>query len=79
MKVQILGGGCANCEKLQKNTEEALKELNIDTVIEKVKDFKEIMAMGVMKTPALAIDGKILVAGYIAKAKEIVKLINKIK
>lgn len=79
MKVQILGGGCANCEKLQKNTEEALKELNIDVTIEKVKDFKEIMAMGVMKTPALAIDGKVIMSGYVGKSKEIIKLINKMK
>jgi len=78
MKVQILGGGCANCDKLQVNTEKALESMGIEVVIEKVKDFKEIMALGVMKTPALVIDNKVLLSGRVAKSKEIEKLINKL-
>ena len=77
MKIKILGSGCSNCDKLQKNTEKALSELGIEVTIEKIKDLKEIMALGVMKTPALVLDDKILLSGRVAKSKEIAKLISK--
>jgi len=76
MKVQILGGGCVNCDKLQANTKKALENMGLQVEIEKVKDFKEIMALGVMRTPALVVDNKVILSGRVAKAKEIEKLIH---
>ncbi|MDX1358395.1 MAG: thioredoxin family protein [Clostridia bacterium] len=76
MKIQILGGGCRNCNNLEKNTKEALDKLGIEIKIEKVTDVKEITALGVMRTPALMVDGKVLVSGRVAKPREIIKMLG---
>ncbi|MEA3422974.1 MAG: thioredoxin family protein [Bacillota bacterium] len=76
MIVKILGTGCSNCKKLYDNTKEAVKELGIDATVEKVEDFKEIMAYGVMKTPALVVDGKVKVMGRNLKVKEIKEILK---
>lgn len=76
MDVKILGGGCKNCNTLEKNTKEALAELGIETEVQKVTDFAQITALGVMRTPALMVDGKLLVSGRVAKTKEIKKLLG---
>ena len=76
MIIKILGSGCSNCKKLYENTKEAVKELGIDATIEKVEDFKEIMAYGVMKTPALVVDGKVEVMGRVLKTKDIKKYLK---
>ncbi|MDK2799663.1 MAG: hypothetical protein PWP27_2024 [Clostridiales bacterium] len=60
--IKVLGSGCANCKKLEANVREAVKELGLDAAIEKVEDFKDIMAYGVMKTPALVVDEQVKVA-----------------
>ncbi len=78
MNIKILGGGCKSCHKLEENTKEALEQLSIITSIEKVTDLKDIMAYGVMKTPALVVNGKVLTTGYVAKTKEIIKLLKKV-
>ena len=70
-KLQILGTGCPKCKKLAENAEAAAKELGIECEIEKVTDINDIMAMGVMMTPALAVDGKVRVAGKVATTDEI--------
>jgi len=77
MDIKILGGGCKNCNTLEKNTKEALKALGFDVQIEKVTDFARITALGVMRTPTLMVDGKAIVTGRVAKAKEIAKLLTK--
>lgn len=77
MHVKILGSGCTKCEFLQENTEKALKSLNRDYTIEKVKDKDTIMNLGVMHTPALIIDDTLVMAGQIASAEKIAKLIEK--
>jgi len=59
MIIKILGTGCANCKKLLANTEEAIKELQLDAKIEEVKDIDKIIDYGVMKTPALVVDEKV--------------------
>jgi small redox-active disulfide protein 2 len=73
MIIKVLGAGCANCKKLEENTRKAVSELGIDATIEKVSDFKEIMAYGVMKTPALVVDGKVKIMGRVPSAEEIKK------
>jgi small redox-active disulfide protein 2 len=75
-KIQILGTGCAKCKSLTDNAEEAVKSLGIEASVEKVTDIKEIMNFGVMSTPALAVDGKVLSIGKLLNAEEIKKLLR---
>ena len=75
MVVKILGSGCANCKKLEANAKVAVAELGIEVTIEKVEDFKEIMAFGVMSTPALVVDGQVKVMGKVASVEEIKKFL----
>lgn len=65
MKVQILGSGCPKCKLLEQHAREAVAELGIDAEIVKVSDSDEIMEMGVMMTPALAIDGEVKSVGKV--------------
>ena len=76
MIIKVLGPGCANCKKLEKNVQVAVKELGLDASIEKVTDFKEIAKYGVMSTPALVIDDEVKVFGKVAKAEEIKTYLN---
>lgn len=73
MVIKVLGSGCTNCKKLEENTRKAVEELGIEATIEKVIDFKQIMAYGVMKTPALVVDEKVKIMGRVATAEEIKK------
>jgi small redox-active disulfide protein 2 len=73
MVIKVLGSGCANCKKLEANTKQAVEELGIEATIEKVEDFKKIMAYGVMKTPALVVDEKVKIMGRVPTAEEIKK------
>jgi small redox-active disulfide protein 2 len=73
MIIKVLGSGCASCKKLEENTRKAVEELGIEATIEKVEDFKQIMAYGVMKTPALVVDEKVKIMGRVPSADEIKK------
>jgi small redox-active disulfide protein 2 len=75
-KLQILGTGCPNCMKLTSQTEAAAKALGLEYELEKVTDLNEIMAFGVMMTPALAVDGQVKVMGKIPSVAEIQKLLR---
>jgi small redox-active disulfide protein 2 len=70
-KLQILGTGCAKCTTLAVNAETAVKELGLPYTLEKVTDLKQIMAFGVMMTPALVVDGVVKVVGKVPSPKEI--------
>ncbi len=76
MKIEILGTGCAKCQKLEKNARKAVEDLGIDAEIEKVEDLSEISARGVMMTPALAIDGETKIKGEIWDPEKIKKLLE---
>jgi small redox-active disulfide protein 2 len=76
MKLEILGTGCPKCKKLTELTVEAVKELGLTAEIVKIDKIEEIVNYGVMTTPALVIDGKIVVAGRIPSKDEIKKWIN---
>lgn len=65
MKVQVLGSGCPKCKLLEQHAREAVAELGIEAEIEKVQDTDAIMEMGVMMTPALAIDGEVKSVGKV--------------
>lgn len=73
MVIKVLGTGCSNCRKLEENTKKAVAELGIDAAIEKVTDIKDIMAYGVMKTPALVVDDKVKIMGRVPSPEEIKK------
>jgi len=76
MEIKILGSGCANCKNLESNAREALKALNVDASVEKVQDFKEIAKYGVMRTPALVLNGEVKVVGKVATIDEIKTLLK---
>lgn len=71
VKVQILGIGCPKCKQLTANAALALKELGMDTAVEKVTDVKAIMNYGVMTTPALVVNGQVKLVGKVASVREI--------
>ena len=75
MKLQVLGTGCPKCKKLAANAEEAAKGLGLAVEIEKVTDIDKIIDFGVMSTPSLAIDGKVVVVGKVPSVEEIRKLL----
>ncbi|NWQ42312.1 TM0996/MTH895 family glutaredoxin-like protein [Bacillus sp. EB106-08-02-XG196] len=76
MLIKILGTGCRNCVTLAENTKKALEELGKVAEIVKVEDIKEIMSYGIMSTPALVIDEKVVSYGKVLKPKDIAKLIE---
>jgi small redox-active disulfide protein 2 len=71
MKIQILGTGCPKCRKLAENAETAVKELGLYCEIEKVTNISDIMAFGVMMTPALVIDGQVKITGRVLPVADI--------
>ncbi len=75
--VKILGSGCAKCNQLEANTIEALKQLKLDTTIEHITDFSKIASYGVMTTPAIVYNGKVITYGKVLKPDEIVSLFKK--
>ncbi|MGW8115134.1 thioredoxin family protein [Caproicibacterium sp. NSD3] len=77
--VKVLGSGCAKCNQLEAATKAALEQLGMDTTIDHVTDFSQIAAYGVMSTPALVIDGKVVSFGKVLKAEEVVKLLQKVR
>ena len=77
--VKVLGSGCAKCNALEEATREALSELQMDTTIEHVTDFTQIAAYGVMTTPALVVDGKVVSYGKVLKKEEAKALIQKVR
>jgi small redox-active disulfide protein 2 len=74
--IKILGGGCRNCAALAENVETAVKEAGVEAEIVKVTDFKDIMAYGVMSTPALVVDEKVVSYGRVLKPKEILPILK---
>ena len=77
--VKILGSGCSKCNQLEAATKEALKQLGMDPEIDHITDFSQIAAYGVMTTPALVVDGKVVSYGKVLKVDEVVKLLNKVR
>jgi len=76
MDIKVLGTGCANCKTLEKNTINALAELDINANVEKVEDIVKIMSYGIMRTPGLVIDGKVVLSGRVPSVKEIKEIIS---
>ncbi len=77
MIIKILGPGCKNCAALAENTKKAVKETGIDAEVIKVEDFAEIAKHGIMKTPGLVIDKKVVSLGKVLKVDEIAEILKK--
>ena len=77
MKIQVLGTGCAKCRMLEQNASEAVKTLGIEAEVVKIEDTDEIMDMGVMMTPALAVDGEVRTVGKVLSVDQIISIIKK--
>lgn len=76
MNIKILGTGCPNCQRLEKNTRQAISELKIEAIVEKVTDMGEIMKYGIMSLPAIISDEKVLSYGSVPSVEEIKKLLS---
>ncbi len=76
MRIQILGTGCAKCKTLAQVTEQAVQELGLSAEITKVTDLKQIIALGAMMTPALAVNGSVKVAGKVPSGGEIKTILS---
>lgn len=77
--VKVLGTGCAKCNALETATKAALEQLGMDISIDHVTDFSQIAAYGVMTTPALVIDGKVVAYGKVLKVEEVVQILQKVR
>ncbi|ABS27828.1 thioredoxin family protein [Anaeromyxobacter sp. Fw109-5] len=77
MKIQVLGTGCAKCKQLTANAEKAVAALGLAACVEKVEDLREIMKLGVMTTPALAVDGVVRSSGKVLSPEAIGELLRR--
>ena len=75
MEVKVLGGGCANCKRLEKIAREALAEMGVDATLSKVTDFGEIMAYNIFATPGLVIDDKVVSSGRVPSKAEVISML----
>ncbi len=77
MDIKILGTGCPKCKALEKAANDAVAQIGADATVSKVEDIMEIMQFGVMTTPALVVDGKVVVKGRVPAVDEIKSFITK--
>jgi small redox-active disulfide protein 2 len=76
MEIKVLGPGCKNCITLDRITHEVIAELGIEATIEKVEDYSLIAGYGVMSTPALVVDGKVLLSGRVPTARHLKEILE---
>lgn len=74
--VQILGPGCPKCEQLKKNVEQAVAASGVEAMVEKVTDINQIIAFGVMVTPAVVVDGEVKSVGKVLTPEDAAKLLQ---
>lgn len=78
MKIQVLGSGCPTCKKLFEITKTAVKDMGLTDDVEYVTDIQQILNMGLMSSPVLAVDGKPAFVGFVPNVEEIKKAIKKV-
>jgi small redox-active disulfide protein 2 len=76
MKIEVLGTGCTKCNKLYEATKEAVQRSGVSAEITKVDDLAQIMKYRVLVTPALVVDGKVVVSGKVPSPEEIGKFLK---
>ena len=77
MEIKVLGTGCSRCNSLEKVTRQALEELEVNANVEKIEDIQQIMSYGILRTPGLIIDEKVVITGQIPGLSEMKDLIKK--
>ncbi len=77
--VKVLGSGCAKCNDLEAATKTALENLGMDNEIDHVREFSQIASYGVMSTPALVVDGKVVSYGKVLKVEEVETILKKVR
>jgi small redox-active disulfide protein 2 len=78
MRIEILGTGCPKCDLLEATAKAAAEKLGIDYEIDHVTDINELMRQGVMMTPALVVNGKVVVAGRVPRESEVMRLLGEL-
>lgn len=78
INIKILGIGCAKCDQLEKATKEALKILNMDATVEHITDFTEIVSYGVIGTPGMVVNGKVVSSGRVLSVEDVIKILQKV-
>ncbi len=76
MDIKILGPGCRNCVTLERHTRTALERLGVEASVTKVEDYADIASYGIMKTPGLVVNEKVLVSGRVPKPNDIAELLK---
>lgn len=76
IRIEVLGPGCSNCERLYKNTERAVKELGLECVLEKITDLNVIMGYHIMSTPGLVIDGVVKFSGRVPSVEQLKEMLS---
>ena len=76
MVIKILGTGCANCKNLEKAALKAVSEMNLDATVVKEEDLRKIMSYGVMRTPALVVDEKVVLYGRVPAVNELKEILS---
>ncbi len=74
--IKVLGPGCPKCEELVQRTRQAIDELGIDCTVEKVADIMEITSYGVMMTPALVVDGQVVMSGKVPSLDDLKEMLR---
>lgn len=77
MEIKVLGTGCPRCKSLETATRKAAEELRLEAAIDKVEDIQEIMAYGILRTPGLVIDGKVVLSGQVPKVNQLKEILTK--
>lgn len=76
MEIKVIGTGCEKCSRLYQNVQQALSLLGLEVEIQKVEDLMEIVRLGVMTSPSLMINGKLVVSGHVANVNTILDLLK---
>ncbi len=76
MRIDVVGPGCPNCQRLEENTREALRELGMDAEVAKITDMNQIAELGILMTPGLVVDGEVKSSGKVLSKDEVVELLS---
>ena len=76
MDIKIIGSGCADCDKLYNNMEEAIRQVGVTATLGRVENLIEMVRMGVMTTPSVTIDGKLVVSARVPKVDKLVEILK---
>jgi small redox-active disulfide protein 2 len=79
MKIQIAGPGCPKCQMAEKNVRAACEQMNLDSEVTHISDFKEYAKYGVMLTPSVIVDGKVIFSGKVPSLEELKKTLDGLK